>query len=432
MRFARIPAADEWALRGLAEFVETARIELLQLDYHRSRKLPYPASGMVEYPEFAGGFRRPLGALNRAFFLDPDLRVVTDAGWGNAYECVEEIAADLVEGGNRDLLVSAVRGSNLLPILDMLIADGIDLKNVDTGAPWKSLKAPVLAADLKLGAGPLATALHEGARVVVAGSYDAASPLAAAAKLRFGWEWNQYDQFAATAAAAQAATARMRCAGLSDPADVWGASPLIGDLDADGGCRLYGDGELAHDEVDRLGQWLRSEGAASVGIGRADAAVDFSRVECVRDGSATATLRGACGRPPDGRWDLEILYLAGYSTEAFVAVEEASPHNIEAIGAVLHARLAAFEDSTTTVSVRSLGSGGSTPAWFMLECRAKKRRPCMQFIEEARALVSRSHGLLRWGAGPPDLIIESRVWPARAPRSAIDLAVDTRPAHEWL
>jgi hypothetical protein len=432
MRFARLAAADEWALRGLEDFVDAARVELLQLDYHRSRKLVAPPHGIVEHPEFAVGFRQPLQALNRALFLEPELRVITDAGWGDAYACVEQIAADLQAGGNRDVLVSAVRGSNVLPILDMLLADGVDLQHAETGAAWRTLKAQVLAADLKLGAGPLATALEEGARVVVAGSYDAAAPLAAAGRLQFGWQWLDFDLLAGAAAAAQAATARTRLGWHFGPQHAWGARPLVGELAADATCRLHGEGAFPEEEAAGLGQWLRSDGAASMGMAHADARVDFSGIECVRESAHVAGVRGARGAAPDGKWNLEIHYLAGYSTESFVAVDDCHAQTTEAVGAWLHARLAALEDASTTVSIRLLGNGAGGTAWLILECRSKKRRPCQLFIDEARGLVSRSHGLLRWGAGAPELTIESRIWPARVPRAAVDLAVDTRPAHEWL
>ena len=64
----------------------------------------------------------------------------------------------------------------------------------------------MLAADLQLGAGPLALALAEQARVIVAGAFDGTAPLVAAGAHRFGWKWDQHDLLAAAAAAWRAAS----------------------------------------------------------------------------------------------------------------------------------------------------------------------------------------------------------------------------------
>ncbi len=205
MRLVRLQADSESTPSGLDKLVAQGELDLLELDYARPRLATTSAGAPPELPEFAGGFSQARCAVAKTLFLEPQLCVATSAGWSSSYHCAESAARVLVEAGCGDLPMSAVRGSNLLPILDDLAASGVHLDNIETGAPWRQLRQPVLAASLRLGAGPLAVAFDEGARVVVAGCYDAAAPTIAAAVRAGGWSWKQLDRLAGAAAAARAA-----------------------------------------------------------------------------------------------------------------------------------------------------------------------------------------------------------------------------------
>jgi hypothetical protein len=181
---------------GLTELTGQ-ELDFLQLDYARPRVASAEGSAPVELPGCGCGFRDVVGELVKSLFLEPDFRVITSAGWSDAYGLVERTAQVLVDGGCGELAMSAVRGSNLLPIIDLLESEGVKLNNADSGAPWRELKEPVLAADLQIGAGPIATALAENARIIVAGCYDAAAPALASSVTTFGWKWREYDRLAA-------------------------------------------------------------------------------------------------------------------------------------------------------------------------------------------------------------------------------------------
>ena len=189
MRFARLQCDVEGAPLGIEDLVESAELDYLQLDYPRPRWTNVEGAVAADLPEYAVGFGETLRSIVKPLYLGTQLHVVASAGWADAFSCVEKAAAVLLETGCGNMPLAAVRGSNLLPILEMLERDGVRLDNAETGARWRELKAPVLAADLQLGAGPLALALAEQARVIVAGAFDGMAPLAAAGAHRFGWKW---------------------------------------------------------------------------------------------------------------------------------------------------------------------------------------------------------------------------------------------------
>jgi hypothetical protein len=123
----------------LGELAASAELDLVQLDYARPRTAAVSGPGPAELPAFAPSFVHAVRALRKTLYLEPQLCVVASAGWADTYACVENAAAVLREAGCGAQPISAVRGSNLLPILDDLAAAGIELDNVETGAPWSEL-----------------------------------------------------------------------------------------------------------------------------------------------------------------------------------------------------------------------------------------------------------------------------------------------------
>jgi hypothetical protein len=437
MRFARIPAADSWPPPGLDQYLAAAEIELLQLDYALPRSLPAGTDTVVGYADFATGLGRVISGLGKLLFLEPRLRIVTNGGWGHAYGCVESVAQELVGGGCGDVMVSAVRGGNLLPILDMLELEGVDLAHSVTGATLGELRKPVLAASLKLGAGPLLTAMSEGARVIIAGSYDGAAPVMAAGAAEFGWEWSDHDLLAGACAASQAVLAPVGWGEFDFdlPSAQWLAPR--GELAPDGSCLLRWGNPLDQEEARRVEDWLRGSGGPTPGSARSDVVCDFGTTRCVPQASADCQLQGATGSAGKGQWDLEILYQAGFSAVAVIGVEARGSASTENVSAALQARLTAGKDVRTHVAVRPLwspstaGSSADSLSWLHAECHSAGRQGCAEFVEAVQELVSCKGSLLSWPAGPPTLTARCEAWPCRVPRDAVDLAVDTRPAREW-
>ena len=75
--------------------------------------------------------------------------------------------------------MATVTGDDITDHLDKILQRGIELRNMDTGAPLESIRSQVQRANAYLGAFPVAEALKLGANVVVSGRVaDAALVLA--------------------------------------------------------------------------------------------------------------------------------------------------------------------------------------------------------------------------------------------------------------
>jgi hypothetical protein len=345
---------------------------------------------------------------------------------------VERTAQILVDGGCGDLPMAAVRGSNLLPIIDLLESEGVKLTNAETGAPWRELKEPVLAADLQVGAAPMATALAEKARIVVAGCYDPAAPAMASAVTAFGWKWRELDRLAAAALAARAAAWRhWQPSGAGAPARPW--APVIVELNESNECRVHG---VAGDDqaVAALGRWLSPERGAHEAIAPSEVHVQWASTTCRPAGAQTIDVADVSGAPGDDRWLLEILYQAGFSVETLIEFQsELDPQFQTHLAEAARCYLKPKADPGGLLTVEPLKTvGGSGVSWLHVAYQSKVRKACQHVADQIERLLASQQDHVRLAPGPPQVQAHCGVWPVRVPRDAVDIAVETRLAREWV
>jgi hypothetical protein len=436
IRLVRLHAEGDVAPPGLDELAAGGALDLLQIDYQRPRLAPI-VGREPELPQRATAFNDALRTLAKSLFLEPQLRVVTSAGWCSSYLGAESAAAVLIDAGCPDVPVSAVRGSNLLPILEDLVAGGLKLDNIETGAPWRTLKAPVLAADLEFGAAPIVTAMAEGARVIVAGYYDGAAPALAAAAHEFHWGWKELDHLSSAAAAARAAIwpHRHACDWLSS----LGALPA-GNLHPR--VELHPDGHFTVDithkceasDADRLHQWLQTGKPRHTTHDHADVKWDASRADVAPTGPTQFRVAGVKGAQAENVWRLEILYQTGYVAETMIEFgPDADASLRQQIAEAFRTHFVDNDNERSMVTVQELApaDGAAGASWIHMACRSKRQAPCADFIDHVVRLAAANPRRVRLATGRPTIQVECGAWPTRVPRSAIDVAVDTRPAKEW-
>jgi hypothetical protein len=428
MRFSRLQCDGEGAPLGIEELASSAQLDYLQLDYPRPRWASVAGNAPAELPEYAVGFGESLRTIVKPLYLDKQLHVVASAGWADAFSCVERAATVLVEAGCGDMPLAAVRGSNLLPILEMLEGDGINLDNAETDAPWRELKAPVLAADLQLGAGPLALALAEQARVIVAGAFDGMAPLAAAVAHCFGWKWDQHDLLAAAAAASRAAAwidwEAFGAEGAGESA--WRPNRVeineAGEISVE---PTLADGAAAT----RLQQWLREAESLANADRHADVRERCSTLQCGVAGPSQLAIGGAQGTASDDCWELEVLYEAGFAVEALIEFSGQSDRRWRQHLATM-ARTSLRSDGAGLLTVEELQ--GTAGGWLHLAFQSKSRGECQRFAEQVVKLAAAHRPHVRLSSGRPAVHVHCGRWPVRVPRDAVDIAVETRVAREWV
>ena len=419
-----------------ARLARQAEPDLLQLDYFWPTCLEAGDARLsIPWATFAGGFFKQLELLYGTLYLADRFRLVTNAGGRDPVGCVEAVSRFLCERGGADLPVAAVRGADALGRLEEWAAEGIRLAHRHTGESFDRLQRPIHGAQVHLGAGPLATALADGARVVVAGSYCTSAPFMAMGIDHFGWPWDQYDALAGTAMAA-------KVAGLG-----WV------EIDTDGRCRLTPTDGLSELSEEGLHQ-LVSDGldAPCTKIceqepGDTDVACNLDRLHIEQAPNGQWIFSGIKGKPPAAEWPVTLWYESHYAATAVVELTDhkvaGTLHVPSAIIDALRKPFANTAADESSLQVERLVPFGAAPdgedakreerVMLRLTCQSGQRGLCEQFVQTALQQLGywKTHGICLQDPWPA-VRLQLAPWYTSVPRDMVAVAVDTRPAREWL
>ena len=203
--------------------VEGGPIDYLMLDYLAEVTMSIMQKQRARDPE--AGFARDFVPLMQRIFpacIEGGVRVVTNAGGVNPEGCAEALVeAGRAAGVSGKAKVGLVTGDDLMDRLDVLLADGHVLANMETGAPLSDIRDQVQSANAYIGAAPIVEALGMGADVIVTGrSTDTAlnyGPL----MHEFGWSPDDHDRIAAGVVAGHINECGAQCTGGNCMIDWW-------------------------------------------------------------------------------------------------------------------------------------------------------------------------------------------------------------------
>ncbi len=182
----------DW-LEAPVRLVENGPLDYLILDYLAEVTMSILQKQKAANPErgYASDFPPLIGRISKQI-REKKIRVVANAGGVNPVACARAVLA-----AAPGLKVAVVLGDDVFGRLDDLMAQGHEMRDMDTGQPLSTVRDRILSANAYIGAFPLAEALATGADVVIAGrSTDTALALAPMVR-EFGWGPRDYDKLAA-------------------------------------------------------------------------------------------------------------------------------------------------------------------------------------------------------------------------------------------
>ncbi len=145
--------------------------------------------------------KRPGGGYARTFVtqmeqvmgtcLDKGIKVVSNAGGLDPDHCAEAVAA-VADKLGLSPTIAYVNGDNLLPRLDELRAQGIDLIDFETKKPVADVD--YISANAYLGCWGIVEALNRGADIVVTGRTTDAAIVCGPAAWHHGWKRDDWDR----------------------------------------------------------------------------------------------------------------------------------------------------------------------------------------------------------------------------------------------
>jgi hypothetical protein len=301
-------------------------IDYLTLDYLAEVTMSILQKQRARDPKagYARDFVEMLGEVMPEL-IAKNIRVVANAGGLNPLACrqaVLDIAAKL----GLNLRVAAITGDDVSGRLSEMIADGIELRNMDTGAPLSTVLDKVRSANAYFGAFPIAKALGDGAQIVITGRCADAALALGPMIHEFGWQSHDWDRLAAGIVAGHVIECGAQVTGGNCQMD-WEAIPSLADIgypileaESDGSfvvTKHHGTGGRV--TVASVKEQLLYE----VGDPRAyitpDCIADFTTLRAVQDGPDRVRISGVTGRPATDSYKVSVSYAGGFKAVGWVA-----------------------------------------------------------------------------------------------------------------
>jgi hypothetical protein len=420
------------------ELAEQGRLDYLTLEYLAELTMSILALQKQRHPEagYAGDFLDVLEQLTPILRHQPGLKIITNAGGMNPLGCAIRARAVLAQAGLTQRRIAIIRGDDLLPRIDELLAQGHTFTNLDTGEPLSSIRDRVVSVNAYLGCQPIVSVLRHGAEVVITGRVADASLTLGPAVYEFGWQANDWDRLAAGTVAGHLiecgaqATGGLWCNWKETDLALVGYP--IAEIEAGGEFTITkppGSGGAVNRET--IAEQLLYEVGDPAAYLTPDVVADFTSVELTEIGPDQVRVTGARGKPATGSYKVSIAYRDGWTSSGTLVL--AGPDAVtkaRRCGEIIFERLRRAGVSPEHRNIECLGAGDCVPGVsaradapevvLRVSVRDASRAVVERFTKEFAPLVtSGPPGVSGYTTGRPPVREVFAYWPALVDKSAV-------------
>jgi hypothetical protein len=282
------------------------------------------------------GYARDLPEFMRTLLPDSrqsGIRIITNGGGINPEGGAVAVAAVARELGMPDLRIATVSGDNLTARLDEL-ADGNDLRNLDTGEDIDLFRGRMVFAVAYLGAEPILEALRQDADVIITGRVADASLFLAPMIAELGWNPGDWDKLASGVVLGHL----MECSGQATGGNFGGDWQSIVGLDHIGYpvCEMFEDGSAVLSKPPQTGGRVDTETVKEqllyevhdpTAYVNPDVVANFAGVKLEQDGVDRVRISGATGSTRPEKLKVIGAYMDGWLGVA--SLSYAWPHALD-------------------------------------------------------------------------------------------------------
>lgn len=295
------------------DFLAELTMALLQ-----RQKLKSPDAGYV--PD-AVSYTNAMLALAR----ERGTRLISNGGGVNPRSAAERMAEGARKAGLQGTRIALVEGDDLLGKLDTLLAQGVPLVNMDTGAAdFAAIRDRVVSANVYTDSAGIVEGLDGGADVVVAGRVSDNAVYVGALAHEFGWtrDAEHVDRFAAAVTlghiveCASACTGGMSSRFTEMPHMGRVGFPII-EFAADGSAEVTKvEGSGGRVDLFTIKEHLVYEIGDPRRYLMPDAIADFTSLRLSLTGNDRVRIEGIRGEPAPDLWKLVVGYQDGWIGES--------------------------------------------------------------------------------------------------------------------
>lgn len=414
------------------------RLDYLTLEYLAELTMSILAAQKARDADagFATDFLDVLDRLTPELVRQPNLRIVTNAGGMNPLGCARRARDLLDRHGLADRPIGVVRGDDLLPRLDDLLAAGHALAHLDSSAPLADVRARVVSANAYLGSQPIAECLERGAAVVVTGRVADAALTVGPAAFALGWRWDDWDRLAGGAVAGHVIECGAQATGGLwchwQEADLTEVGYPIAEVEADGAFTISkpaGSGGAINRET--ISEQLLYEVGDPAAYLTPDVVVDFTTLSLAEPSAEVVRVTGVRGRPAPQQYKVSIAYRDGYTAAGTLVIAgPGAAAKARRCGEMVLARLTRAGAAPAQHLIECLGAGDSLPGVLppadppevvlRIAVRDPSRAVVERFSRELAPLVtSGPPGVTGYTTGRPVVREVFAYWPALIDRNAV-------------
>src|SRR5204863_2932792 len=427
--------------------VEGGPIDYLMLDYlaevtmsiMQKQKSRDPSAGYAR--DFVPLMKRILPAC-----VERSIRVTANAGGVNVEGCadaVKEVAREL--GLSSKLRLGLITGDDIMDKLDELLSRGVELRNMDTGAPLSTARDRIQSANVYLGAAPMVEALNRGAQIVITGRATDTGLTLAPLIHEFGWAIDDWNKLAAGTIAGHIIECGAQCSGGNCQYE-WRSIPNLADV----GFPIVEaspDGTFVITKHERTGGWIIIPGIKEqlvyeMGDPREyitpDCVADFTTIRLEEAGRDRVRVYGIEGRPATEFLKVSISYSAGYKAvgtlvyawpDAYAKAKAADRilrTRLERLGLKFDQILTEFVGVNATHGPLAREPAGELPeVQLRVAVRGSDRAAVERFTREIAPLIlTGAPSVTGFAGGRPKVEEIVAYWPALIPKSEISPIVD--------
>jgi hypothetical protein len=250
--------------------------------------------------------------------VEKNVKVVANAGGVNPIACKDAVLAAAAKHGVRGVKVAVIEGDDVFERVDELMLKGEKLANMDTGAPLSTIRDRVTSANVYIGAFPVATALAQGAQIVIAGRLTDPGLVLGPLIHEFGWGAKDWDLLAAGTMAGHIVECGAQCTGgnFTDwriVPDLARVGYPIAECRPDGTFTITkhdGTGGLV--DVAAVAHQLVYEMGDPKNYVTPDCVADFTSIRLAQDGKDRVLCSGIRGKPATDTYKVSISYEDGF------------------------------------------------------------------------------------------------------------------------
>jgi hypothetical protein len=422
--------------------VEGGPIDYLMLDYLAEVTMSIMQKQRSRDP--SAGYAKDFVPLMKQILptcIERTIRVTANAGGVNVEGCaaaVKEVALQLGLAGK--LRLGLVTGDDIMSQLDEFLSRGIELRNMDTGAPLSEVRDRIQSANVYLGAAPMLEALNRGAQIVITGRATDTGLTLAPLMHEFGWAADDWNKIAAGTIAGHIIECGAQCSGGNCQFE-WRSIPNLADV----GFPIVEaspDGTFVVTKHERTGGWVtipsvKEQLVYEMGDPHSyitpDCIADFATIRLEYEGRDRVRVFGIQGRPATDTFKVSISYSAGYKAVGTLVYSWPDAFDkARAADKILRARLDRLGLKFEQVLTEFVGANAThgplagTPSPDLGEVqlrvgvRSEDRAAVERFSKEIAPLVlTGPPGVTGFAGGRPKVEEIVAYWPALIPKGEI-------------